>query len=175
MWVDTDSTMANDFQEQQGYGDARILWGRIAILAAVILLVFFVGRWTAGDADAVRRELQASERRVTELEAKVSELEAQLQAQAAGGVEEADEQPAGDGAEGEPTPEQETGTEDDAEQTRGDVSRSYEVQIGDTLRGIAEQVYGDPQEWPRIAEANNLSQDNVLTVGTVLEIPPADS
>lgn len=63
-----------------------------------------------------------------------------------------------------PTPEPEAG------------ERTYVVQPGDTMRSIAEQVYGDPSLWPRIYDANRdaIGPDpDALQPDTQLRIPPA--
>ena len=53
-------------------------------------------------------------------------------------------------------------------------SDEYTVEAGDTLRSIAEQVYGDPAQWPRIYDANRdtIGPDpNALSAGLRLHIP----
>lgn len=55
----------------------------------------------------------------------------------------------------------------------GKVTR-YTVKKGDTLRSIAAKpsVYGTPQKWQRLAEANNIKRPNVeLKPGRVLKVP----
>lgn len=47
----------------------------------------------------------------------------------------------------------------------------YIVQLGDDLGIIAQKVYGDPEMWLKIAQANNLTNPNIIEVGTVLNIP----
>jgi len=47
----------------------------------------------------------------------------------------------------------------------------YTVQGGETLQGIAAQLWGDSTLWYRIAEANGLSQSSALTEGQLLTIP----
>ncbi len=50
----------------------------------------------------------------------------------------------------------------------------YTVEAGDTLRSIAQQVYGDAAQWPRIYEANRQtigSDPDTLSAGTQLRIP----
>jgi hypothetical protein len=47
-----------------------------------------------------------------------------------------------------------------------------EVAQKDTLALIAYEEYGDPTEWRRIAEENDLENPLDLTLGTVLGIPP---
>src|SRR5690349_18263107 len=47
----------------------------------------------------------------------------------------------------------------------------YTVKSGDTLASIAKRFLGDARRYPVIVSANNLSNANVITVGTVLTIP----
>ena len=47
----------------------------------------------------------------------------------------------------------------------------WTVGEGETLLGIAYKVYGSPNKWRRIAEANRLTRVRRLVPGTVLEIP----
>ncbi|MCX6029958.1 MAG: LysM peptidoglycan-binding domain-containing protein [Chloroflexi bacterium] len=51
--------------------------------------------------------------------------------------------------------------------------RTYTVQSGDTLSGIALEVYGNASRWPEIFEANRdqVSNPNMIYVGQVLKIP----
>jgi cell division septation protein DedD len=56
------------------------------------------------------------------------------------------------------------------------VAAEYVVEDGDTMRGVAEKVYGDANLWPRIYDANrDLIGPNpdALQVGMHLHIPPA--
>ena len=48
---------------------------------------------------------------------------------------------------------------------------TYIVQRGDSLARIAQKVYGDPQKYPVIQEANNLADPGRIWVGQVLVIP----
>ena len=48
---------------------------------------------------------------------------------------------------------------------------SFVVSAGDTLRSIAQAMYGTQQLWYKIAEANGLSSDADLKAGQVLTIP----
>jgi LysM repeat protein len=50
--------------------------------------------------------------------------------------------------------------------------RTYTVQPGDTLGGIARIAYGSAAKYPLIAEANNITDPRRLWVGQVLVIPP---
>jgi 5'-nucleotidase len=50
----------------------------------------------------------------------------------------------------------------------------YVVESGDTLRSIAERVYGDAAQWSRIYEANRTAigpDPDTITAGTRLTIP----
>jgi tetratricopeptide (TPR) repeat protein len=55
----------------------------------------------------------------------------------------------------------------------GPAAGSYTVRGGDTLAGIARKLYGDPNAWKRIFEANRdqLESPHALKVGQVLAIP----
>jgi hypothetical protein len=56
------------------------------------------------------------------------------------------------------------------------VAAEYVVEDGDTMRAVAEKVYGDANLWPRIYDANrDLIGPNpdALQVGMHLHIPPA--
>ena len=48
---------------------------------------------------------------------------------------------------------------------------SYVVQSGDTLQGIAQNLWGDSSLWYLIADANGLSADAPLAAGQALAIP----
>jgi nucleoid-associated protein YgaU len=148
--------------EQEDYGP-RVLWGRLVLLLIGLVLVFFVGRCTAGGADA--RDLAQAESRVAELNSENQFLRAQLDAA------QASQTPPTEGGRptegGQPPTEQPTGARDPIDQGQ----QKYVVQPGDTLTGIAEQFYGDQGKWELIAEANNLGSDTALTVGQELVIP----
>jgi YD repeat-containing protein len=53
----------------------------------------------------------------------------------------------------------------------GDGAGQYVVQEGDSLRTIAQAVYGNASMWYVVAQANALNGDNDLTVGLTLTIP----
>lgn len=48
---------------------------------------------------------------------------------------------------------------------------SYTVVKGDHLWSIAVRAYGDGYQWTKIAEANNLSNPDIIYAGTVLKLP----
>ncbi len=54
---------------------------------------------------------------------------------------------------------------------QGSNTSLYNVQAGDTLQGIAAQVYGDASLWYKIAQANGLSGSSALTQGQRLNLP----
>jgi LysM repeat protein len=47
----------------------------------------------------------------------------------------------------------------------------YTIQPGDTLGRIANQYYGDPMQWTRITEANNIANPDLVYPGQVFMIP----
>jgi len=53
----------------------------------------------------------------------------------------------------------------------GSGAGSYTVRAGDTLQGIAANLYGDSALWYKIASANGLSGASNLTEGTTLRLP----
>lgn len=56
------------------------------------------------------------------------------------------------------------------------ISRTYTVQPGDTLSGIAERLYGSASKYPQIFEANRpmLKDPDKIYPGQVLRIPRED-
>lgn len=49
--------------------------------------------------------------------------------------------------------------------------RRYTVKKGDTLWDISRRFYGDPYKWRKIADANKITNQYRLRIGTVLRIP----
>jgi len=47
----------------------------------------------------------------------------------------------------------------------------HTIQAGDTLGRIARRYYGDPMQWPRISEANNIQNPDLIYPGQVFLIP----
>lgn len=144
-----------------------ILWGRVAVLGAVVLFAFLIGRSTAGGGvstaqfEEARAAAADANQRIDELEAQIVELETQLNAdENAGTGNQGDgnnnNDNSGVGGGGNPTSEVET----------------YVVESGDTLQTIAEQFYGDASLDDFLAEANGITDPTSLQVGQTLEIPP---
>lgn len=51
--------------------------------------------------------------------------------------------------------------------------RTYTVQAGDTLFGVAEKMYGDATQWKKIRDANraNIDPDGRIRIGQIIVIP----
>jgi len=58
-----------------------------------------------------------------------------------------------------------------AKNQSADVEKTYVVQRGDTLSGIAQRSYGDPAPWREIARANGIADPRTLEPGQVITIP----
>ncbi|MCB0227052.1 MAG: LysM peptidoglycan-binding domain-containing protein, partial [Anaerolineae bacterium] len=71
-------------------------------------------------------------------------------------------------------PQEEPPTDPTPEPPPDDQPEVYVVQPGDTLSGIAKDVYGDYSLWPIIFEANRdkISNPSLIRVGMELLIPP---
>lgn len=144
----------------------RVLWGRVAILGAALLLAFLVGRATGGGVEGVPQEdfdRVAAERE--ELESEVADLQDQLATAQQPTPTPATASPAtGGAAEG----------EDEATDPEGETEggETYIVESGDTLASIAAEKYGDASLDDFLAEANGITDPESLAVGQELIIPP---
>ncbi len=159
-----DASYDLDYEEEpQPAGPGRVLWGRVAILGAALLIAFLIGRATGGgdegvpqaDYDEVVAERNELRNQVTDLE---NDLAAALEPTpppasaspgAAGGGDEA--------------------TDPEGETEGGEI---YVVQPGDTLASIAAEQYGDASLDDFLAEANGITDPESLAVGQELVIPP---
>lgn len=171
--------MEYEYDGVEEYG-GRILWGRIAFFTVALLLVFFLGRCTESGGVPMS-QVQQLEEQVADLSEQNTRLNDQLaaaQANAssslAGSRQEASED------ESESTDERESSTEAETESgtssrerssTAGLGSRTYVVQKGDYLYGIAERFYGDRSQADLIAAANGITDESPLRVGQRLIIP----
>jgi LysM repeat protein len=151
--------------EDHGRNLPNIMWGRVAVLGAVVLLAFLFGRMTSGGGgvsqdryDAARSDLRDARGDVSDLQTQVKDLEDQLAAA---------EEPAGTGDE-------DAGGEEAGEETEQPAADSevYVVQAGDTLTTIAEDFYKDASLADFIAEANGITDATQLSVGAEIIIPP---
>ena len=142
-------------QGGDGGGIPNVLWGRLVALGVLVLLVFFIGRWSAPDGVSTE-ELQDARSDIRAAQEEVAELKAAL----------AGAQPSAT-----PSPTITAGAEtDEAEDATFD-GETYVVQSGDTMRGIAERFCGDPAQDDLIAEFNGISDPTIISVGAELMIP----
>jgi len=58
-----------------------------------------------------------------------------------------------------------------AQKNANKAGQKYTIQPGDTLGRIARQYYGDPMQWSRISEANNIQNPDLIYPGQVFIIP----
>jgi nucleoid-associated protein YgaU len=54
------------------------------------------------------------------------------------------------------------------------VPSTYQIQLGETLGGLALRFYGDLYLWPCIQAANNIADVRRIPAGQVLSIPPLE-
>lgn len=82
--------------------------------------------------------------------------------------------PAGSAVAGSPAGGSQTLAKSSAEESTAWTSRTYTVEKGDTLSGIAKKMYGSANKYPVIFEANKpmLKDPDKIYPGQVLRIPP---
>jgi LysM repeat protein len=141
--------MDYEYEQTEEATGGRVLWGRVAVFGAALLLLFALGRCTAGGA-ASPEELAERDRQIMALNEEVERLERELAALSAD----------------QPLPANDVAPED------VDAGPTYEVQSGDTLNSIAQQLCGSTDFAPQIAELNGIDAANRLQVGQVLDLPP---
>ena len=147
----------------------NVLWGRVAILGALLLVAFLLGRITkssgipASELEAANDEIATLQ---TDLEAANDQIAA-LQTQ----VDDLQTTEAPTDTTTDDTTTTDDGTEDTTA-TDAD-SQTYTVKSGDTLSIIAEEFYGDASLDDLIAEANGIDDPTAISVGQELVIPPA--
>jgi len=139
------------------YEDPRpkILWGRVAVLGGAMLIAFLLGRAMAPDG-IPRSDLTAARQQSEDLQAEVDQLSTELR-QTQRQLTQLQNSPP-PAAQPSPAPEESP--------------TLYTVQRGDTLLGLAEEFYGDPELAVLIAEANDMSARAKLNTGDTLIIPP---
>jgi nucleoid-associated protein YgaU len=144
----------------------RILWARIAALAIALLLAFGAGFLLAPRESSDNRvgtleaELAQSQQNSEELQAQLAESQTQLDA-AEARVERLQAQSAA-----EPQATESPAPSDEIK------IKTYTVQPGDTLQGIAVDFYGDVDYDDFLADYNGIADTTELPVGFDLEIPP---
>lgn len=136
----------------------NILWGRMVALLVALLLAFWLGRASAGGVDEAEvKDLRAE---LAETRERSAELEDQVEAAQEAAQDEPDA-----AAE---TPESEA---TDAEETEEPELETYTVERGDTLRGIAQEFCGDPEQDDLIQATNGIEDATHLSVGQTLTLP----
>jgi nucleoid-associated protein YgaU len=153
-----------DFNEEpDGRTMPNILWGRVAVLGAALILAFLLGRLTAGGGDVSQEDFDQVRAERDDARAQVEELQAALnEAQQATPTPNATPTTdgTGEGGEGE-------------EQPAGEVE-TYTIQSGDTLRTIAEDQYGDASLADALADFNDIIDPSAINTGDEIEIPPEE-
>lgn len=165
----------------------KVLWGRVAALAATIILAYLIGRAAAPQVPAeelsrAQTELAAAQERITELETRLEDTTSPENARpelspadnADEGAEPRAQAPAdGNGADGDLAPSGGPPEGNQAPQDQPGSVRTYVVEDGDTLNTIAKDVYGDASLVDLIAEANDITAQGQIQIGQKLELPPA--
>ena len=156
-----DAEPEQDWVQEEDESDLgpRVLWGRVFVLGAVVLLAVVLGRASAGGG-ASQGQVDRLQSDLAEAQQTIAQLESQIDAQAAA------EDPAGTT---EPGPASTPGT---GGGDTGPGGKTYTVQAGDTLRGIAERFYADVDLDDFLARANGITDVSQLSVGQELTIPP---
>jgi 5'-nucleotidase / UDP-sugar diphosphatase len=165
--------MEYDYASDEAY-HGRVLWGRLGVYAAILLVVFLLGSWFGGRGTVPAADLQARDDRIAQLIEENETYEQEIAALSANAAsrprvpDDTDDLAASAAADdGDAAGEGEGGAD-------GDTPGSYTVQPEDTLYDIAVKVYGDGSKFRAIAEANNLDSNNRLQVGQTLVIPPGE-
>jgi nucleoid-associated protein YgaU len=156
-----ESSYELDYDEEPDRGTpGRILWGRVVVLGLALLLAFLLGRATRGGGGVSEADFEEVRAERNELRADVEDLEARLQ--------QAQQDPTPPPASASPGTDE--GATDPENETEG--GTTYIVESGDTLQSIAIEVYGDASLDDFLAEANNITDPESLSVGQELIIPP---
>lgn len=141
-----------DYDEEPRRGP-KILWGRLLLLGVFLILAFLLGRATAGSG--------VPQERVDALRAQIAERDDEIARLQAAQETETSPEPTTT-----PTPEPTAAVPE---------GETYVVRRGDTLRGIAEDFYGNASLDDCIAEANGIDDPEALSVGAELTIPPEEA
>jgi nucleoid-associated protein YgaU len=139
-------------------GGSKVLWGRVLALAIGLFLAFLIGRMTAPKGGVPESRLAALREDVQDLQDENEELQSMLE----------EPTPAAS-----PTPTEEAAPQDAADGEGQELEgKTYVVERGDTLRGIAQTYCGDPSYDDAIAEYNGIRDPTELSVGSEIVIPP---
>ena len=152
-------------RSRKGSQMPNVLWGRVAILGAMILFAFLLGRITKSsgvpaseleaandEVAAVQEDLDAANEQIAALETQVTDLQAAAPAD---------------------TTTDDTTTDDGTEDTTATdtTEETYTVKSGDTLSIIAEDFYGDASLDDFLAEANGIEDPTAISPGQEIIIP----
>lgn len=168
--------------EHDGY-PLHVLWGRVFVLAALLLIAFLIGR--AGTApgvppeeiNALRTELAGAQERIAALERRLEEGRVATTGDS-GDAAAADTRESGEGVQkagAEVTTAVERASDsEDGGGAGGEAAApdTYIVNSGDSLNLIASRLYGDASFARSIARANGIDRARDIKVGDKLEIPP---
>lgn len=168
----------SDVERHQSPPAPNVLWGRVAAVVVVVLLAFGLGRCSApGVSEEAAAELES---RVADLSTENGDLRTQLDRFRA---EDEAEEPTDSDPTTPTTPsiEPDTGTvpTESATSSATEVpteepatgGQIYVVEPGDTLFGIAIELYGDRERADEIADLNGLTRSSTLSVGQELRLP----
>ena len=155
-------------RSRKGGQAPNVLWGRVAILGALLLFAFLLGRVTKSSG-VPASELEAANDEVAALEEDLSSAQDQIAALQTQVDELQDTAPPTDL--GDDTTEGDTTT--GADTTTDAEAQTYTVESGDTLTTIAEEFYGDASLDDFLAEANGIEDPTQISVGQELTIPEA--
>jgi len=154
-----------EYEDEPAYRRGpKILWGRLAVLAAFLLIAFLIGRALAGggvsqsDFDEAKAERDDARAQASEFQAEVADLKQQVAAL----------QDEIEGLEAQDTGSTDAETDTDTEAA----GETYTVRPGDNLRFIAQKFYGDVTLDDYIAEANGITDPSAIPAGMELTIPP---
>jgi nucleoid-associated protein YgaU len=165
----------------------KVLWGRVAALAAALIAAYLLGRITAPNGvpaeelGRAQNELAAAQERISDLEARLADATSPENARpVTTPAEESVDDPTvpgerdGAGAGTDEAPAGGIPAEEGAEApaTNPDSAETYVVRDGDSLNSIAQDHYGDASFVGLIAEANNITTRRRIQVGQKLELPP---
>ena len=152
-----DPAAGYDWDEETAEHKPRILWGRVAVLGAMLLLAFLLGRATKGGGIPTS-ELTEARQEIQTLEEENEALEEELAS--------------APDVTSEPVDGTETEDPDGTEETQSSVEgKTYVVEAGDSLTTIAVKFYDDPSLDDYLAEVNGITDPTELAVGQELIIP----
>ena len=151
---ESDPSYEWDYEDERS-SRPKVLWGRIVILAVVLILAYLLGRSTASEG--------IPESSLEQARAESAQLEEENQSLA----DQVDELQAAQESPGPTTTTEAGGTDETGE---GETT-TYTVKRGDTLTLIAEDLCEDASLDDAIADLNGISDPQQLSVGTEIEIP----